>query len=63
MTSRERRLRAHAPISLQLMALLLATLLLAQAISFITIILTPPPRPPVYRLSEVAAALRGGAEV
>jgi signal transduction histidine kinase len=56
----ERRLRAHAPISLQLMALLLAGLVVAQAISFITIVLVPPPRPPVYRVSEIAAALRGG---
>jgi signal transduction histidine kinase len=54
------RRRTHAPISLQLMALLLAGLLVAQAISFITIVLTPPPRPAVYRLSDVAAALRGG---
>jgi signal transduction histidine kinase len=56
----ERRLRGHAPISLQLMALLLAGLLVAQAISFITIVLTPLPRPPVYRVADVAAALRGG---
>ena len=41
MSAGERGLRGHAPISLQLMALLLAGLFVAQAISFITIVLTP----------------------
>jgi signal transduction histidine kinase len=59
-SGRQRRLRGHAPISLQLMALLLAGLVVAQAISFITIVLVPPPRPPIYRLSDIATALRGG---
>ena len=57
---RRRRLPAHAPISLQLVALLLAVLVLAQAISVGTIVLMPPPRPALYRLPDVAAALRGG---
>jgi signal transduction histidine kinase len=42
------------------MALLLAGLIVAQALSFSTIVLTPPPRPPVYRLIDVVLALRGG---
>ena len=55
-----RRWWPRAPISLQLVTLLLASLLVAQAISFGIIILIPPPRPPVYRVAEVAAAIRGG---
>jgi signal transduction histidine kinase len=54
------RLRTRAPISLQLMALLLAGLLVAQAISFLIIVLMPPPRPPVYRLTDIVTALHGG---
>ncbi len=52
--------RTRAPISLQLVALLLASLLVAQAISFGIITLIPPPRPPVYRVGDVATAFRGG---
>ncbi len=43
------------------MILLLVSLLVAQAISFGIILLIPPPRPPVYRVADVAAAIRGGA--
>lgn len=49
-----------APISLQLVGLLLVSLLAAQAISMAVIVLMPPPRPPVYHVAEVASALRGG---
>jgi signal transduction histidine kinase len=45
------------------MALLLAGLVIAQIISFLTIVLTPPPRPPVYRLTEVVETLRGATPV
>ena len=51
----------RAPISLQLVTLLMASLLVAQAISFGVILLVPPPRPPVYRVADVAAAIRGGS--
>jgi signal transduction histidine kinase len=54
------RLRG-APIGLQLVALLLASLVAAQVISFGVILLMPPPRPSVYRVSELAGALRGGS--
>jgi signal transduction histidine kinase len=57
---RLRRPRGEAHISLQLIALLMASLVIAQAISFATIMSTPPPRPPVYRVTEVATALHGG---
>ena len=55
-----RRWWPRAPISVQLVILLLASLLVAQAISFGIILLVPPPRPPVYRVADVAAAIRGG---
>ncbi|HEX4711978.1 HAMP domain-containing sensor histidine kinase [Phenylobacterium sp.] len=56
----DRRPWPQAPIGLQLVILLLASLLVAQAISFGMIFLIPPPRPPVYRVADVAAAIRGG---
>src|SRR5437870_408674 len=56
----DRPARTRAPISLQLVGLLLASLLVAQAVSFGIIFLMPPPRPPVYRVGDVAAAIRGG---
>ena len=55
-----RRAWPRAPISVQLVILLIASLLVAEAISFGIILLIPPPRPPVYRVAEVAAAIRGG---
>ena len=54
-------LAALAPISLQLVTLLLVSLLVAQAISFGVILLIQPPRPPAYRVADVAAAIRGGS--
>ena len=53
--------RPRAPISLQLVTLLVVSLLAAQAITFAAIMLIPPPRPPVYRVAEIASALRGGS--
>jgi signal transduction histidine kinase len=45
----------------QLLTLLLVSLIVAEAISFGIILFIPPPRAPVYRVAEVAAAMRGGA--
>ncbi|HEY2751355.1 HAMP domain-containing sensor histidine kinase [Phenylobacterium sp.] len=56
----DRRPWPRAPISLQLVILLLVSLLVSQAISFGVILLIPPPRPPVYRVADVAAAIHGG---
>ena len=53
--------RTRAPISLQIVGLLLAGLVVAQAISFGLVFLLPPPRPPIYRVGDVAAAMHGGA--
>lgn len=49
------------PISVQLVGLLVASLLIAQAINIIVLFALPPPRPVLYRLSEVATALKGGS--
>jgi signal transduction histidine kinase len=57
---RKRRSWPRAPISVQLVTLLLASLIVAEAISFGIILFIPPPRPPVYRVAELAAAMRGG---
>lgn len=61
MTIRERAGLPRAPISLQLIVLLVACVLAVQAISFAIILLMPPPRPPVYRVADVAGALKGGS--
>jgi signal transduction histidine kinase len=53
--------RTRAPISLQLVALLLASLMVMEAISFGIILLIPPPRPAVYRVGDVATAIHGGS--
>ena len=60
-TSRKRRSWPRAPISVQLVTLLLASLIVAEAISFGIILFIPPPRPAVYRVAEVAAAMHGGS--
>ena len=48
-------------MGVQLVGLLLLCLIAAEAISFGLILLMPPPRPPVYRVSEIATALQGGS--
>ncbi|HZZ35901.1 MAG TPA: hypothetical protein VFE03_09260 [Caulobacteraceae bacterium] len=50
----------RAPIALQLMGLVLAGLLVGQVMTFVVVILLPPPRVTVYHLGEVAEALQGG---
>jgi two-component system, OmpR family, sensor kinase len=52
---------ARIPIGVQLVALLIASLLAAQAINILVVFALPPPEPVLYRLSEVAAALKGGS--
>jgi signal transduction histidine kinase len=55
-----RKARLGPPIGLQLIALLIACLLATHFIVFLAVVLAPPPRPPVYRIAEIAAALEGG---
>ena len=54
------RPRPRATIGLQLVGLILACLLATHLIVAVAVVITPPPRPPMYRVSEIAAALRGG---
>lgn len=48
-------------IGLQLVLLIVACLAATHVVVFAAISLLPPPRPPIYRLSEVATALQGGS--
>ncbi len=52
--------RGGLPIAVQVGFLLMASLLAAQVLSVLLVFVTPPPPLPVYQLSEVAGALRGG---
>nr|QQZ50955.1 hypothetical protein JKL49_06925 [Phenylobacterium glaciei] len=53
--------RSGAPIGLQLVALLLVSLVAAQVMTFAVVVLMPPPPQAVYRLEDVAQALKGGS--
>jgi signal transduction histidine kinase len=48
-------------IGVQLVALIVACLAATHLVVIAAIALLPPPRPPLYRLSDVAAALQGGS--
>jgi signal transduction histidine kinase len=49
------------PLGVQVVILVVICLLAAELISLVVVFVTPPPRPEVYRVSEVADALRGGS--
>jgi signal transduction histidine kinase len=51
--------RIETPIAVQIVAMLVAGVLVGQVVTLLIVTLMPPPRPPVYPLSEVAAALKG----
>jgi two-component system OmpR family sensor kinase len=53
--------RTQAPIALQLVALLVVSLIVAQLMTFAAVVLTPPPPRSIYRMEDVAQALRGGS--
>ncbi|OXE36040.1 MAG: two-component sensor histidine kinase [Phenylobacterium zucineum] len=53
--------RQGMPIALQLMSLLILTLIIAQILTFVMLVMTPPPPRPIYRLEEIARALKGGS--
>ena len=53
--------RTRAPIALQLVALLVASLIAGQIMIFAVVVLMPPPPRPVYRMEEVVRALKGGS--
>lgn len=51
----------RATIGLQLVALIIACLAATHLVTIAAVVLMPPPRPPLYAMREVAAALEGGA--
>ena len=53
--------RTGAPIAVQVGVLLIISLVAAQAFSLMLVLLTPPPPVPIYQLSEIAQALKGGS--
>ena len=48
------------PIAVQIGVLLMASLVIAQVISLLVVLASPPPRPSIFTISEVAAAIHGG---
>jgi signal transduction histidine kinase len=56
-----RRPRAQGSIGVQLIALLMACLLVTHLIIYAALVTMPPPRPAIYRIAEIAAALKGGS--
>ena len=48
------------PIAVQIGVLLMVSLIAAQLISVLVVLASPPPRPSIFSINEVAAALRGG---
>ena len=50
-----------APIAVQLVLLLIGCLAALHLILFAVVALVPPPRPPIYRMAEIAGALQDGA--
>ena len=55
------RRRLGAPIALQILALLVGSLVIAQAATVLLVLTLPPEPPQAYRLSEIAAALEGSS--
>ena len=59
MTEFDQRRTFGPPIAAQILALLICGVAVGQVITLLIVFLTPPPRPSVYQLSEIAAALGG----
>jgi two-component system OmpR family sensor kinase len=53
------RRRLAIPIAAQIVALLIAGVVVGQVATLVIVMLVPPPRPAVYRLSDIAVALMG----
>jgi signal transduction histidine kinase len=51
--------RLGPPIAVQIIALLVGVLIIGQLATLAVVVIAPPPRPPVYRVEEIAAALKG----
>ena len=52
--------RLGLPIAFQIIALLVAVLIVGQLATLVVVTVMPPPRPPIYRIEEIATALKGG---
>jgi signal transduction histidine kinase len=61
-TTHARQPRLGPPIALQIIALLVVVLIVGQIATLVVVFVLPPPRPPVYRVEEIAAALKTGGE-
>ncbi len=55
-----RRIAGRSPLFVQVFIVMLAGVLTAQFVNFILVLVVPPPTPPIYRIAEVAEALRSG---
>lgn len=53
--------RLRASIGLQLVGLIVACLVATHLLTFAALVLLPPPQPQLYRLTEIASALKGGS--
>jgi signal transduction histidine kinase len=51
--------RFGPPLAVQIIGLLVAVLIIGQLATLAVILMLPPPRPPVYRVEDVSAALKG----
>src|SRR5579862_5842999 len=51
---------SRAPLFLQMLGLVIATLVAAQVAALVVILSLPPPQPEVYSVRDVLAALHGG---
>jgi len=51
---------SRAPFALQVMTLMAAAVIFAQIVTTLAVFVLPPPRPAVYPLQDIAAALQGG---
>jgi two-component system OmpR family sensor kinase len=54
-----RRRGIETPIAIQIVAMLIVGVLVGQVVTLLIVTLLPPPRPPAYPVSEIAAALKG----
>ncbi|MBW8811989.1 MAG: HAMP domain-containing protein [Caulobacterales bacterium] len=55
------RATPRVSIGVQLVALLMACLLVTHLIIYSALVMMPPPRPAIYRVAEIATALKGGS--
>jgi two-component system OmpR family sensor kinase len=61
MTPSPPRLRWSPPIAVQIVALLLSGIVVAQVVTLVLTLLMPPAPPPQHSLADIAAGLRGSA--